>query len=144
MNRRLEGASTKRLFTVLAGSTLLILVVLAVQLFPVPVFWTGQDRQRVPAVSSNSVPPDAMSEDNTWESAGDLLERDLKEVWRSQLLIQNYQNAARDISESEQDLLERDLKDAWRAQMSEESRPDLLERDLKELWRAQMLAAADE
>jgi hypothetical protein len=72
------------------------------------------------------------------------LERELKEAWRAQLVIQSYQNATHNASEPGRDLLEQDLKEAWRAQMSEESGPDLLERDLKEIWQAQVLAASNE
>jgi hypothetical protein len=71
----------------------------------------------------------------------DLLERELKEAWRAQIMLQSSTNAAAARNTSG---LERDVKDAARANLAASagvtSNNPGLERDLKELWHAQIMA----
>jgi hypothetical protein len=142
MNIKLAEALDKRVVSILAGAVVLILMAAIA---------TVSFRAATPQISAEMQHAPVDTGDASEESANPApdidvsgLERELKEAWRAQIVIQSYQNAVQTASEPGRDLLEQDLKEAWRARLSEESGPDLLERALKEAWRAQLLAAGEE
>ena len=148
MNRIFESSADRRLLTVVAGSIILMAAVLIVQMMRTAAPGVGIRAQSAPAVADRINAAESEAIGRSFVVERDLLERDLRGMWRAHIPPTSKVSAPP--AETEFDILERDLKDLWQSQMagdidenvaSSGAGGDLLERDLKDLWRAQLAEA---